>query len=196
MLLQGQFWFIYFSNPCIIHSSGNYVQHYDLLMGVASYLNDNLSFRYSPHPVIGPATDAKPLTIPKGIQLAEYRQSGFYKAHSDNSLADEISSETKVRIRSNFRHYTCILYCNDNWNSQDGGALRIYPGSRNVLRADDAKDSCNFQDVQPHNGRMIIFDSCLVHSVEPVTHSDKLRRALTIWINRPENSGVRGEKFF
>jgi hypothetical protein len=41
-------------------------------MGVASYLNDDLNFRDSPHSAIGPATEAKPLIIPKSIQLAEY----------------------------------------------------------------------------------------------------------------------------
>jgi hypothetical protein len=41
----------------------------------------------------------------------------------------------------------------------------------------------------------LIFDSTLVHSVEKVTHPTQLRRALTLWVLRPNDSGVRGETY-
>ena len=102
------------------------------------------------------------------------------------------------RVRSNFRHYTCILYCNDDWKKeQDGGVLRLYPNTRNLQNADDAiLNNYDFIDVSPHNGHLIVFDSCLIHSVEKVTHKSKKRRAMTLWITRPNDSGVEGELYF
>ena len=105
--------------------------------------------------------------------------------------------EKNIRIRNNFRHFTCILYCNENWQTGDGGALRLYPNTNNLLNADEAI-SCGYRyfDIMPENGRLIIFDSRFVHSVEKVKHKTKKRRALTLWINRPDNSGVEGEQYF
>jgi hypothetical protein len=164
--------------------------HYDLLMGIASHLNDNLEFEDSPYTPLHPATEEKPLSIPKGIQLAEYGENDFYKAHSDNSIADE-----ETGVRRSFRSHTCILYCNEGWTAEDGGALRLYLDSQQYLLTDDAKESCNYVDITPQNGRLLIFDSTLVHSVEKVKHPIKLRRALTLWIERPNDSGVQGETF-
>jgi hypothetical protein len=36
----------------------------------------------------------------------------------------------------------------------------------------------------------------MVHSVEKVLNEGKTRRALTIWIIRPEENGVSGEDYF
>jgi hypothetical protein len=165
-------------------------EHFDVLMGIASYLNKNLRLRPSQHPPLPPATVQAPLTIPRRIQFAEYEHTGFYRPHSDNSL-------TETGVRSNFRHITAILYCNDDWNGEeDGGALRIYPGSRNLTRpADAVKQQQEYLDIFPVNGRLVLFDSCLIHSVEKVTSTTKVRRALTLWINRPDHSGVQGESY-
>ena len=162
-----------------------------------------------------PATYANPLTIPNRMQLAEYSEGDFYKAHSDNSWTDKINEDDNSRVRSNFRHYTCILYCNEDWNNNnnnnnnnrigskdededcDGGALRLYPKTDHLVHADDAiHDNYPYVDVMPQNGRLIIFNSCYIHSVQTVTSKTKKRRALTLWINRPNHSGVEGEKFF
>lgn len=187
------------ANNGLIVSSGISFQHYDTLMGIASYLNDNLDLLSSPHAPIQPATEEKPLTIPDSIQLAEYAENDFYKAHSDNSLTNKMipDAQNNDRVRSNFRHYTCILYCNDEWEDQDGGALRLYPHTRNLPNADLAiLEGHEYVDISPKNGRLIIFDSCNIHSVEKVIHKTKKRRALTLWITRPDNSGVEGEQFF
>ena len=168
-------------------------------MSIASYLNDNLDMAESPHRPMYPATSAEPLTVPNSIQLAEYSENDFYKAHSDNSLTERFVGDIQNdnKIRSNFRHYTCILYCNDDWNECDGGALRLYPNTANLMQADDAiRMGYDYIDVVPQNGRLIIFNSCYIHSVEKVIHQSKKRRALTLWITRPDDSGVEGEKFF
>ena len=96
--------------------------------------------------------------------------------------------------------YTCILYLNDNdWNvDTDGsGALRLYPNSQ--YEFDPIEVALNrrfdFVDIVPKNGRLLIFDSRLVHSVEKVTSTHRRRRALTLWINRLNDSGVRGEMY-
>ena len=108
---------------------------------------------------------------------------------SDNSLVG-------VNRRSNYRCYTCILYLNDDWDcDRDGGALRIYPDSLNVLKPRDASVTCEYMDVNPENGQLLIFDSRLVHSVKEVTSTEKCRLALTLWTLRPENSGVGGEVY-
>jgi Rps23 Pro-64 3,4-dihydroxylase Tpa1-like proline 4-hydroxylase len=95
--------------------------------------------------------------------------------------------------------YTCILYMNDgDWNVEtDGGALRIYPNSHNEFNPSHVAKSHRFEyvDIAPINGRLLIFDSRLVHSVEKVTTMHRRRRALTLWINRLNDSGVRGEMY-
>jgi len=100
--------------------------------------------------------------------------------HSDNAI-------NRHNIRSNFRCYTCILYCNDSWKmDKDGGALIIYPNSVDILDCDEASRLCEGLEINPVNGRLVIFDSRLMHAVQPVTQSVTPRRALSLWIKRPE----------
>lgn len=160
-------------------------EHFKLLMAIASHLNDNIDFRPSGHNPLLPATVSKPLTNPERIQVAEYGEGEFYVAHRDTSL-DKVEN-----VKSNFRYYTCILYCNDDWSSANGGALRIYPDSKYVTDIDDAG---RHVDIVPKNGRLLIFDSMLVHSVEKVIGNSQRRRALTLWIKRPDDSGVKSPR--
>lgn len=164
-------------------------------MAIPSYLNQQkiVDSEQFPDNPIEPASEEEPLTIPDSIQLAEYGEGDFYTAHSDNSW----TNESKSALRSNFRYYTCILYANDGWKKGDGGALRIYPNSQHLYPASKARDDDReYVDIIPKNGRLLIFDSCLVHSVEPVISSGKVRRAFTMWITRPNDSGVRGEVYY
>jgi Rps23 Pro-64 3,4-dihydroxylase Tpa1-like proline 4-hydroxylase len=65
--------------------------------------------------------------------------------------------------------YTCILYMNDNdWDlSSDGGELRLYFNTKNIYNpmdvVTDNSTHYDFVDISPTNGRLLIFDSCLVH---------------------------------
>ena len=156
-------------------------KQYDFLMSIAGHMNDNMNMKESPLAPLYPATKSKPLTNPQGLQAAEFGKGEFYLAHSDNS-------ETSPNVRRSFRHYTCIMYLNDDWNEEDGGALRLYPLNAEMPE-NCTPETCEYVDILPHNGRLVIFDSTLIHSVEPVTHNEKLRRALTLWINRPEDIG-------
>ena len=86
------------------------------------------------------------------------------------------------------------MYCNDNWDyKKDGGALRIYLNSQNVPKPAMVLNRFEYTDINPTNGKLLIFDSRLVHSVEKVHAPDKSRLALTLWTLRPENRIVRGE---
>ena len=154
-------------------------KEFDILMAIASYLNNNVEFEPSKYEPLSPGTLQNPLTNPKTIQAAEYAEGEYYVAHSDNLIRD-------TGVRNNFRYYTCILYCNEGWKPEYGGALRLYPGSENTVNANDAKKECDFEDIVPTNGRLLIFNSYLVHSVEKVRVKDRVRQALTIWIKRPE----------
>ena len=51
-------------------------------------------------------------------------------------------------------------------------------------------------DVNPSNGKLLLFDSCMVHSVGKVLNKIKTRRALTLWMVRPEESGATGEDYY
>lgn len=166
-------------------------EHFTHLMSIATHLNRHYyQLRASPYAAVAPASEYEPLTVPRAIQLAEYGEDDFYVAHSDNSLSP------CGTLRNNFRHFTCILYLNSNWTSDMGGALRLYLNSRHYSSPDDAVQQCDYVDVLPENGRLLIFDSCLVHAVRQVTQGEQTRRALTLWINRPNDSGVPGEVFY
>eukprot|EP00542_Grammatophora_oceanica_P019663 CAMPEP_0194045496 /NCGR_PEP_ID=MMETSP0009_2-20130614/16820_1 /TAXON_ID=210454 /ORGANISM="Grammatophora oceanica, Strain CCMP 410" /LENGTH=336 /DNA_ID=CAMNT_0038690361 /DNA_START=12 /DNA_END=1019 /DNA_ORIENTATION=+ len=164
---------------------------YDFLVGVASHFNqhhhevaapttsaeDESAVNVVP---IAPATKELPFTNPPRLQAAQYRQGEFYVAHSDNP-------KENANIRTRYRFYTCILYCNQSYQEGDGGALRIYLNSHPWANTDgeipllELQRSCEWVDVEPRNGRVVIFESQLVHSVEPVMQSRYARQALTLW---------------
>lgn len=84
----------------------------------------------------------------------------------------------------------------EKWNTAtDGGALRLYLNSQDCTVPSEAEPLPHV-DIEPWNGRLLIFDSRLVHAVRPNTSAQKQRRALTLWINRPNHSGVRGEVYY
>ena len=54
---------------------------FDLLMAMASWMNENYPFLSSKFEPIAPATRDLPLTNPLSVQAAEYREGDFYVAH-------------------------------------------------------------------------------------------------------------------
>jgi len=163
---------------------------YDLLMAITSYLNEHLEFENSMYQPLPPGTRRRPLSNPKDIQIASYLKGEFYREHSDNSLVKGANENQ----RKNYRCYTCILYCNENWDYiQDGGALRLYKDSVSIVNPKDAIEKCEYVDINPDNGELLIFDSRLIHSVQKVTSSHKERLAFTLWTLRPEDNGCVGE---
>ena len=157
---------------------------FNLLMAIASHFNEHMEFEPTGYHPIFPATVSKPLTNPECIQAAEYGEGGFYIAHRDTSF------DPVAQVKSNSRYFTCILYCNDDWSEENGGALRIYPNSKYNLDGDPGIH----MDILPNNGRLLIFDSMLLHSVEKVMEGAQRRRALTLWIKRPDDSKVKAPR--
>jgi len=165
-------------------------KQYDLLMAISSYLNKHLRFQKSNYQPLPPSTRGTPLSNPNEIQIAEYREGEFYREHSDNSFV----KGSRQKQRSNYRCYTCILYCNEDWDHRrDGGALRLYKDSVSIVDPLDASRICNYIDFNPANGVLLIFDSRLIHSVQRVTSAEKKRLAFTVWLLRPEDNGCAGE---
>ncbi len=82
-----------------------------------------------------------------------------------------------VRHRDRFRDddarvVSCILYLNEQWRAEDGGALRLYPGDGQVV------------DVLPQGGTFVAFlAERFDHEVLAATRT---RLALTGWFRRRE----------
>lgn len=91
--------------------------------------------------------------------LAIYPIGSFYLKHLDQFR------ETSNRIIS------FILYLNEDWKVEDGGALRIH-----------TKDG--YQDIYPEMGRFACFRSDLVE--HEVLHTNRERYSITGWMRRDE----------
>jgi SM-20-related protein len=90
--------------------------------------------------------------------FAIYPPGAGYQKHLDRLIGKE---ERKV---------SCILYLNDNWNSSDGGALRMYL---------DKKDDSRYIDISPHGGTLVLFlSSDFLHEVLP---AQRERMSVTGW---------------
>eukprot|EP00434_Breviolum_minutum_P016502 symbB.v1.2.014546.t1/scaffold1066.1/size140347/10 len=125
-----------------------------------------------------PASEDAVLTVSPKAQLASYSHGGGYICHQDNRFRPTHGT------RLNSRELTAILYGNDHsWDFQrDGGALRIFLNSEDLQEAPDPAEYPNME-VNPAVGTLVIFFSRLWHEVLP---SERVRRALTLWILRPE----------
>ena len=73
-------------------------------------------------------------------------------------------------IGRNERKVSCILYLNEDWTKDDGGALRMYL---------DQKDEKNYIDITPQGGTLVVFLSEeFLHEVQPAKRE---RISLTGW---------------
>ncbi|GAA0880988.1 2OG-Fe(II) oxygenase [Algoriphagus jejuensis] len=92
--------------------------------------------------------------------FARYPIGSFYKRHLDQFHAVP------------HRVVTVILYLNDSWTSEDGGALRMY------IPQDDGSEL--IEDVLPIGGRLVVFLSGEIpHEVMP---TKKERISITGWL--------------
>lgn len=75
---------------------------------------------------------------------ANYERNSFYKRHLDQFKNDK------------GRKFSMILYLNDNWQAEDGGAISLYPEGEQQ------------KDIAPEGGRLVFFRSDeLEHEVHP-----------------------------
>jgi Rps23 Pro-64 3,4-dihydroxylase Tpa1-like proline 4-hydroxylase len=94
------------------------------------------------------------------VQLARYPAGASYARHFD----------TPAATLGPRRRLTCVYYLNQDWHSDDGGALRLWPSDTAV-------------DVAPVGDRLVVFFSeRLAHEVLP---SRRPRTALTAWYYGP-----------
>ena len=82
------------------------------------------------------------------------------------------------------RKLTCLCYFNNDWVSEHGGKLRIWPSSP-ANHDDIDEDTCNndttaFIDIEPVGGRLVVFRSSLWHQVFPT--KEVPRYAFTAWL--------------
>lgn len=82
---------------------------------------------------------------------ASYEQKSFYKRHLDQFKGDK------------GRKYSIILYLNDDWQTEDGGMLSLYPeGGRQI-------------NISPVGGRVVFFKSDeMEHEVHPSFTRDRI----------------------
>jgi len=93
--------------------------------------------------------------------LAVYPPGTYYRKHLDQFRG--ISE----------RRLSCILYLNDAWQAQDGGALRLYTDPDRPERS---------ELILPQGGRLVSFFSArFLHEVEP---AQRERFSLTGWFKR------------
>lgn len=86
-----------------------------------------------------------------------YEPGSFYKRHLDQFQTD------------NGRKFSIVLYLNENWQTEDGGTITLYP--KDV-------ESLNFA---PLGGRLVFFQSDeLEHEVNPSTTRDRL--SIATWL--------------
>uniref|UniRef100_A0A7S2MHR9 Fe2OG dioxygenase domain-containing protein n=1 Tax=Octactis speculum TaxID=3111310 RepID=A0A7S2MHR9_9STRA len=129
---------------------------------------------------------------------------------AEEKLTTAPAAGLKKASRRNHRQFTAIMYANmrpngKQWQPEDQGCLRIYEGSgggsssvcgKALLAggksaAAKAVVGLSFVDIVPRAGRLVIFDSRLIHEVMP--SRDLPRQAITMWIGRPVDNQVKGE---
>lgn len=98
---------------------------------------------------------------------AVYPPGAFYRRHLDQFRSDDR------------RLISFLLYLNEDWKEQDGGALRIYiPGTSSLEE--------HAIDVRPDSGRVVLFQSgALEHEVLP---TQRKRYGIVGWMKTRANS--------
>ena len=107
------------------------------------------------------------------MQLTAHGDGNFYKIHND--------ADGEVVKRT----LTYVYYFNREPKPYRGGNLRMYDTEYvNGWRGTD-----NFRDIEPHNNRIVLFDSRCMHEVLPVESNSSdfgdSRFTLNGWLRRP-----------
>jgi SM-20-related protein len=89
------------------------------------------------------------------FHYALYEKGSFYKKHLDQFKGN------------NSRQFTLIFYLNEDWESGDGGELRVY--------IDNA-----YRDIQPNNQKAVFFKSSEIE--HEVLESQTQRMSITGWL--------------
>lgn len=111
-----------------------------------------------------PKDELEKITL-ESLQLAKYAPGSEtgYKKHKDTS-----------EIVPNHRILTLIFYLVDDWTSECGGCLRLWPEHGECIT------------IAPKLNRLLIFPSHLMHQVLPI--AEKNRFAFTLWVRYPQSA--------
>ena len=160
--------------------------------------------RLSTRGVLG-ARPGELIADPHGGMVACYDAGARYARHTDrepdgnNEIRRRLVSGENMRMfnENRPRHLTTIVYLPEvgTWEPRHGGELRLWPrgggnrttldpvlGSARLSGASHADTDADAVDVEPLGGRLVIFESQLVHEVRPVG-ADNSRCALTLWVH-------------
>jgi len=102
---------------------------------------------------------------------ASYPQGGYYRRHIDSMPGTP--QET--------RKFSYLVYLNDEWQTSDGGCLRIHTDGGGENAPAGAKPS--FVDVEPRAGTLVIMRSDMPHEV---LDTSAARLAIAGWFNAPD----------
>ncbi|MFA9275560.1 MAG: 2OG-Fe(II) oxygenase [Candidatus Aquirickettsiella gammari] len=98
-----------------------------------------------------------------------------YESHFSFYVPGASYGQHRDRFRNDdARTISVVIYLNDNWLTEQGGALRLHP------------QDCPTQDIAPMACRMVVFLSAeMLHEVLPATRD---RMSLTGWFRRRSQS--------
>jgi len=161
------------------------------LKGIADALNPMLSRHHGARaergdpahawPLAAPATRDAVLAVPPEVLVAVYPGGGC-------RLAPHVDNSHEGGRRWNARELTAILYATPaDWDvERDGGALKVYPHS-----TDSEWSESDSVCIAPLRGRLVVFFSRFRHEVLPAYRT---RRAMQLWIFRPDQATLQGGK--
>jgi len=99
-----------------------------------------------------------------------YPNGGFYKRHIDSY------PNTPQEIR----RFSYLLYCNEDWQPEHGGCLRIHLDGG--VEEAPAGAAPSYVDVEPRAGTLVVFRSDVPHEV---LETSAKRLAIAGWFNAP-----------
>eukprot|EP00445_Apocalathium_hangoei_P075817 CAMPEP_0204168814 /NCGR_PEP_ID=MMETSP0361-20130328/41042_1 /ASSEMBLY_ACC=CAM_ASM_000343 /TAXON_ID=268821 /ORGANISM="Scrippsiella Hangoei, Strain SHTV-5" /LENGTH=260 /DNA_ID=CAMNT_0051126313 /DNA_START=207 /DNA_END=989 /DNA_ORIENTATION=+ len=133
-------------------------------------------------------SSSDPLLEPGPVQLACYAGDGaHYAVHRDHSdfgilpfIGDGLPADPVERLVAR-RRVSAILYLQDAWEAEWGGAFRAHSGTVFEVMEKQARGGARLDcvDVLPEAGTLVMFRSKdLAHEVLPTKHH---RFAMTMW---------------
>jgi SM-20-related protein len=104
------------------------------------------------------------------LYLGLYEMESHFAIYPAGSVYHKHSDQFKGNQE---RQISCILYLNQDWRTQDGGALRLYL---------NGASEADYRDIIPHGGTLVTFLSGeFLHEVLPASRE---RISLTGWLRK------------
>jgi len=114
------------------------------------------------------------------LSYLSYSPGSYYKCHIDVFKPEDVSKLKRQRVVSFLLYLGSDDEVNRQWETKDGGALRIFEDP-NVSHFSHINDDSLFRDVLPHAGTLVLFDSSKV--IHEVMETNRSRRCIVGWLN-------------